>query len=94
MKYSIIISAIALQEEAEAFLYYESEAEGLGENFLQDIEMALERISEHPTHYSYSDSTKTIRDIGLTTFPFVIIFRIVEDKIIVFNIHHTKKSTQ
>jgi len=65
----------ALQEEAEAYLFYEEEAQDLREQFLREVEMTLQKVAENPTHYSFSDSTKTIRDIALIKFPFVIIMK-------------------
>jgi hypothetical protein len=92
MIYKIILSAIAISEEADAYLYYENQSEDLGERFLDDIYNTLQKISLHPTHYSYTDETKTIRDVSLNKFPFKIIFQISENEIIVYNMHHTKKN--
>lgn len=94
MTYKIIISATARQEEAEAYLYYEDKSEGLGERFLSEVQTTLYQIAENPTFYTYCDSTKTIRDLALPKFPFVIIYEINEDEIIVTNIHHTRKESK
>lgn len=91
MKHTIIISLNAQKEEAEAYLFYENKSEGLGERFLQEVEKALKKIAANPTFYSYSDSTKSLRDFAIEKFPFVIIYESLEDKILVTNIHHTKK---
>lgn len=91
MKHTIIISLVAQKEETDAYLFYEKQSQGLGERFLQEVEKTLNKIAANPTFYSYSDSTKTLRDFALEKFPFVIIYEVLEDKIIVTNIHHTKK---
>jgi plasmid stabilization system protein ParE len=91
MKFSIYLTEEALQEEIEAFLFYENEQTGLGERFLKEVEAVLQKVSDHPTFYSFSDETKTIRDISLIKFPFVIIYEIKSDRIEVYHIHHTKK---
>lgn len=91
MSFPIHLTEEAFLEETEAFLFYEDQQTGLGERFLKEIEVALQKVSAHPTHYSFSDKTKTIRDISLIKFPFVIIFEMEADKIIVYHIHHTKK---
>jgi hypothetical protein len=91
MSFSVHLTEEALQEEIEAFLFYEDEQTGLGERFLNEVENVLQKISKHPTHYSFSDETKTIRDISLIKFPFIIIFEIKPDRIEVYHIHHTKK---
>ena len=87
----VILSLTAQVEEAEAYLFYEKGLDGMGEQFLQEVEKALQKIAANPTHYSYVDSTKTLRDFGLQKFPYVIIFEILQDKILVTNIHHTSK---
>lgn len=46
MKYPIIISLTAQQEEAEAYLFYENASPGLGERFLQKVENALEKLPQ------------------------------------------------
>lgn len=92
MTFAIYLTEEALEEEAEAFLFYEKQQLGLGEKFLKEVESTLYKISENPTHYSFIDETKTIRDIVLSTFPYVIIFKVNHDKIEVYHIHHTSKS--
>jgi len=91
MNFFIHLTEEALQEEIEAYLFYEDEQAGLGERFLKEVEDALQKVCAHPTHYSFSDQTKTIRDTSLIKFPFVIIFEIKSDRITVYHVHHTKK---
>jgi hypothetical protein len=92
MNFNIILTADALREEAESYLYYENQSDGLGDRFLTEIEFTLNKIASHPEHYSFCDTTKTIRDISLPNFPFVVIFELIQNGVIVFNIHHTKKN--
>jgi hypothetical protein len=58
MKFPIYFTEEALQEEAEAYLFYEDKQEGLEERFLIEAEASLQRVSENPGYYSYSDETK------------------------------------
>ena len=91
MTYNIIISATARTEEAEAYLYYEEKSEGLGERFLSEVQSTLKQIAENPTFYTYCDPRRILRDVALPKFPFVIIYEMEDNKIIVTNIHHTRK---
>lgn len=91
MSLPIYLTTEALQEEAEAYIYYEVEKDGLGERFLHEAEAVLRKVSEHPSHYSFCDGTKTIRSTSLNTFPFAIIFEQKANHIEVYHIHHTKK---
>jgi hypothetical protein len=58
MNYKIILSVIAVSEEADAYLYYENQSEGLGEQLLEEIHKTLQKISLHPTHYGYVDKNQ------------------------------------
>ena len=42
MNFFITLTEEALQEEIEAFLFYEDEQVGLGERFLKEVEDALQ----------------------------------------------------
>ena len=94
MIYPIRLSEEALHEEAEAYLYYEGKKEGLGERFLNQVEATLQKIAENPDYYSFIDATKTIRDVALKTFPFIIIFEVKIDRVEVYHVHHTKKESR
>ncbi len=85
------LTAIALQEELDAYLFYEKQSEGLGDRFLSEVENALNQVSLNPTHYTYSDATNTLRDVALEHFPYIIIFQVFNDNIVVYNIYHTKR---
>lgn len=91
MSFPIVYTSEALQEEAEAFLFYEQQSAGLGDRFLNEVEETLYRIAKNPNYYTFIDSTKTIRDLALNKFPFVIIFEVKQVHIIVYHIHHTRR---
>lgn len=83
MSCPVYLTEEALQKEAEAWLYYEEQSEGLGERFLQEVEKFLAKIADHPDYYGYSDETKTIRDVALRIFSFSIIYEMKPDRIVV-----------
>lgn len=91
MSLLIQLTKEALQEEAEAYLFYERCLEGLDERFLNEVEDNLQRIAANPAYYSYTDTTHTIRDVALTVFPFSIIYEEKGNHIVVYHIHHAKK---
>lgn len=91
MSFTIHLTQEALQEETDAYFFYEKQKDGLGERFLNEVKTYLGRVAENPTHNSYSDETRTIRDVALTIFPFVIIYEEKADRIVVYHIHHTSR---
>jgi len=94
MTYKLIITNAALQDEQEAYDYYEGIQVGLGERFLEKVEKRYADLSKHPEFYSYSDENKIIRDVAVDDFPFLVIYEVSGVNVIVFAIHNThKKST-
>ena len=91
MNLPIRLSEEALQEEAEAYLFYERRSEGLGERFFREVEETLAKVTSNPSYYTFIDATKTIRDVALNVFPFVIIFEEKPTHIEVYHVHHTSK---
>lgn len=89
MKYKLIITKQALQDEMEAYHYYENIRAGLGDRFLESLENRYAALSEHPDYYSYSDSNKIVRDVAIDGFPYLIIYEVAADQVIVFSIHNT-----
>ena len=83
MRYQLKVSLTAYRETDDAFFYYETQSTGLGERFLKSVEEAYSKLVEHPQFYSFINENKLIRDIKVKAFPFVIIYQIVENTVLV-----------
>ena len=94
MKYQLKVSAIAFQETDDAFDYYEEQSRGLGERFLKSLEDAYFKLSLTPQYYGFIRVDENIRDMKISTFPFVIVFEIVEDTVLVLRIFNTNRNPQ
>ena len=91
MSYTIILTDEARQDEINSYLYYEMQSAGLGEDFLTDVENCYSIINQHPHLFGYSDNQNKLRDIKLKRFPFIIIFEISGDTVLVYSVHHTSR---
>jgi plasmid stabilization system protein ParE len=93
MTYKVIIREEAQADAQEAYEYYEHQRTGLGEEFLMALIRRYDDLSEHPTHYSYIDeqSEKILRDAGIERFPYVVVFEITAEDVIVYAVHNTHK---
>ena len=91
MKYKLIIAKKAL---FDAYHYYEDIRVGLGDRFIESLENRYAALSEHPNYYSYSDKNKIIRDVAIDGFPYLIIYEISGNDVIVFSIHNTYKKPE
>lgn len=90
MKYHLIIKEEANQEIIDSYLYYENQSKGLGEKFLENLEIYFERIQKYPKHYQIK--RKPYREVFVKNFPFVIIYEINENDIIVYAVFHTRRN--
>lgn len=89
MPFELIISRKAVIETNDAYLFYERASVGLGERFLESLEDVYKNLSLNPQYYGYLNKAKDIRDVKIKNFPFVIIFKIVNDKVFVLSVFNT-----
>jgi hypothetical protein len=87
----LILLEDAKKEWLDASVYYELQKKGLGEKFSSALQEYLKLIQESPKHYQ--KTKKEYREILVSPFPFVIVFRIdkPENAIVVVSIFHTKR---
>lgn len=50
-------------------------------------------LAEHPTFYGYidEDSLKVLRDVKIDKFPYVVVYEIMDNDVIVYAVHNTYK---
>ena len=75
---------VAQQELDEAIAYFNTESPGLGDDFLNEILEALDRIGRHPNAW-HPCSGRTRRCL-LRRFPYGVIYQEVEEEILVIAI--------
>lgn len=87
MRHFFEIKDEAAQEAIESFLYYEEKLSGLGERFFNSIEDTYKRIDKNPL--SYQKIHKQFRASKVRGFPFIVIYEIAENTIIVYSIFNS-----
>lgn len=90
MTYHLIIKEEVEKETIEAFVWYECRQQGLGNDFLLQLEEHLNNIVNQP--FLYQKIYKQFRQVFLKRFPFVIIYEIDANTIIVYSIFHTSRN--
>ena len=90
MKYSVEILEEAFSELESISDYYEKFKKGLGENFIEDWERTLLTISRTPLGFVMFN--KHFRLVQFYKFPFVIIYELSKEKIIIYRIIHNKRN--
>ncbi len=90
MKYELIIKQEANLEIIESYLFYETKSKGLGERFLENLDFYFERIQNFPEHYQ--TKRKPYREAVVKKFPFVIIYEVIENEVIVYAVFHSSRN--
>jgi plasmid stabilization system protein ParE len=80
---------IAEQELYEAVSYYDSQSPGLGTSFLDEVERAISRISEHPKAYPLINGV--VRRKLIHRFPYSIMYSSSTDEIRILAIANQKR---
>jgi hypothetical protein len=79
------VLSIAEAEAADAALFYEGRRPGLGEEFLAEFEVALERIRSEPSSLARVEGYNgphELRRCLLRRFPYIVVFRVQFDEAI------------
>jgi plasmid stabilization system protein ParE len=86
MGFSIVIQIEALRDLRDAFDWYEQQREGLGYEFLAEIETCYQKLVVNPEHYSYLN--ENFRRVKANRFPYLLIYEIEDSRVIVNSVRH------
>lgn len=85
------ITPAALEETKTAFLYYESQVRGLGFQFLSALEEGYRLILSNPKAWSTLQSEFSFRRCLLRRFPYGLIYKVQENKIVMVAVMHLSR---
>jgi toxin ParE1/3/4 len=90
--YKLKFASKALKELEESAAWYEKQRQGLGAQFEEAVFLKAEQILETPERYPVQARMK--RQVAIRKFPFVIIYRIDEDRkiVVITSIFHGKRN--
>jgi toxin ParE1/3/4 len=81
-------------ELAEAVLWYEARKQGLGGDFLDEVEATLPLIGSRPRSFPRLqgvDATLEIRRALLDRFPYALVFLVQEQEVRILAVAHAKR---
>ena len=90
MVYRLELRKRAINQMQKSYDYYESKSLGLGERFLLTVEEYFEIIKNNPKQFQVK--REEIRESYLQKFPFIIVYQIIKDTIIVYSVFHTSRN--
>lgn len=86
MSYNLVLQSEAVIDIQEAFEWYEKQQEGLGFDFIDEIESGYLKISKHPLHYTAINAR--FRRLKINRFPYLIIYEIENNTVIINSVRH------
>jgi plasmid stabilization system protein ParE len=90
MNYALVLRLEARTELDQAYRWYESQEVGLGDDFLEQVQDTLRRISQLPE--SYPAVYRDVRRAVVRRFPYSIYYRIVSSRVIVTAVLHGRRN--
>ena len=86
MTFGIIVRRAAAQDIREAHAWYEAQSSGLGREFLDEVEAALQRIANGPDCYKYilGDARRAL----VRRFPYSVYFRVRGEDVRIVGVIH------
>lgn len=86
-KLKLVITPEAVLNVADAFEYYEFSQTGLGEYFLESLEATYLTIAKNPEMYRFAFDM--FRQVKLKNFPYLVIYSVEGNEIIVAKVFNT-----
>ncbi len=90
MQYKIEIRPLATIEILEAYDWYELQKEGLGLDFINELENFYNNLLRNPNVYSYYE--KPVREGKLSRFPYTLVYEIFETTIVIYSVFMAKQN--
>ena len=86
----LLFRPAAAADLEEAWRWYEERRSGLGREFLDEAEAAVRRIlnAPHACAIVYKDRRRAL----LERFPYSVVYRLVDEQVVVLAVVHAKRS--
>ena len=93
MTYNFSVTDEAQAEALIALNFYDDLSVKLGDRFLLDLDAVYKKISLHPLYYKYLTTRRKnkFRCTRLKSFPFLVIFHVLNNDVVVVSVLHTKR---
>jgi plasmid stabilization system protein ParE len=88
----VIFRRAAQAEFIDAAAWYDQRREGLGEEFVREIEIAIDKVAQSPA--SYPIVSGDVRRTVIRRFPYCIYFRIRQNQLVVLAVFHGRRDPE
>jgi plasmid stabilization system protein ParE len=90
MNFHLEVRDRASAEFIEGYLWYEDQRDGLGEEFHDEVQEQFEFLRQRPS--GFAKWRGPYKKINLRRFPYIIVFRVVKDTVIIFSVFHSSRN--
>ena len=89
MSLRLVFRRVAQIEFDEAAAWYEVRRDGLGIEFVAEIQKVLDTVRSHPNRYHvvFGD----VREARARRFPYCVYYRVKPDRIVILAVFHTSR---
>lgn len=92
MNYRLVILPKAQAEMAHAVDRYELQQAKLGKRFISCVDKLFNIFLKNP--FQFSEKTPPFREALVAKFPYLIIYQINDNKIVVYSVFHTSQNPE
>lgn len=88
------VLAAADLEIVEAALWYDGQRPNLGDEFVQEVAHAFERIQRDPSLFGYLEGQvghDEVRRCLLNRFPYIVVYRFRPDETLIVSVSHVRR---
>ena len=90
MNYDIVLLSYAVKDIQEAYDWYKTKSKDLAHRFYDEVDHYMNFIRNNPLNFSIRSNG--FRQAPLKVFPFLIIYKIKKNQILVYSVFHTSKN--
>ncbi len=92
MPVKLIFAPEVQQDLDEAYSWYEDRRYGLGEEFINCVDVVIQTILRSPD--LYSKIYKEYRRALIRRFPFAVFYELIDNKAIIYSVFHTSQNPE
>jgi plasmid stabilization system protein ParE len=89
MTFKLEIRPLATMEILEAYDWYELQKEGLGLEFLNELENFYKSLYSNPKTYSYYE--RPVREGKIRRFPYTVVYELFNTTIVIYSVFMAKQ---
>ncbi|MBK6476167.1 MAG: type II toxin-antitoxin system RelE/ParE family toxin [Flavobacteriales bacterium] len=87
MNYELVLRSKARLDIVHGDTWYQRKSIGLGDRFLLELQRCFEQIGSNPS--GFRNIHGEFRQAQVNVFPYVVIFRVVNETVVVMRVFHT-----